>query len=537
VPEEPTPNHAKLLEAVAAVGVESDLAAVLRRIVAAAVELVDARYGALGVLAPDGERLDKLVYVGMDRQTVDAIGELPAFCGVLGLAIDEPIRLADVAAHPKAYGFPRNHPRMRSFLGVPIRIKDTVFGNLYLTEKRDGEFSAEDERVAHALATMAGIAVENARLYQQSRLRETWLRAASEVTRLLLSGAEEAEVFTRIAEHVRQLSNAADAGVLLPMPHGSIRLVAAVGESMGPAIGLDVDPDKSLTGQVFRDGVARNLSDADVVDYQRDKPWLPTIGPTLMVPLSAAGHTRGVLAASRQRGDGPFTDQELDTVRGFAEQAELACELAERRRDSEVLSLFADRDRIARNLHDLVIQRLFATGMELEGAATVLGVNPADARRRVQRAVTELDMTIKEIRTTVFALQQPVERTWSVRAKVLEVIDAAATALGFAPSVQFDGPVDTIVGEHAAEQLLAVLREALSNVARHAHATSVSVRVSVRGRLILQVADDGIGMDEASDRRSGLANMAARAEQLGGALIISDRQPGTVLRWAVPFES
>ncbi|HEY3002228.1 MAG TPA: GAF domain-containing protein [Kribbellaceae bacterium] len=538
MPDQQTLSHARLLDAVAAVGADLDLRPVLRRIVSAAIDLIDARYGAVGVLAEDGTGLDELVYVGMDQATADAIGKPPTLCGLLGLLMDEPIRLADVTTHPRAVGFPPVHPPMRSLLGVPIRVRDTVFGILYLTDKRSGnEFTADDERVALALATTAGIAVENARLFEQSRYREELLLAASEVTRLLLSGAEDSEVFTRIAQHVRELTHATDAGVMLPADDGTLRVMAGVGETMGSSIGLVLHPEKTLTGQVFRDGIALNLSDTEVTDYQADKPELPTVGAALLAPLSAAGHTRGVLTASRPRGEPSFAGQDLDTLRSFAEQAELACELGERRRDSEALSLFADRDRIARNLHDLVIQRLFATGMALQGAANLIDVDPANARRAIGRAVGDLDATIKEIRTTVFALQQPVDRSLSLRAKILDVVDAATATLGFAPSLQFDGLVDTTVGEPAAEQLLAVLREALSNVARHAHATSVSILVSARDRLVLQISDDGIGMADASERRSGLDNMAARADQLGGELTIGAGQPGTVLRWAAPAAS
>jgi two-component system, NarL family, sensor histidine kinase DevS len=539
VSQQPTPHQAALLDAVAAVGDERDLTSALRRIVSAAVDLVGARYGALGVVAPDGHGLCELVHVGMDEATAESIGALPTLRGVLGVVLDEPIRLPDVTAHPRATGFPSNHPPMTSFLGVPIRIRDTMFGNLYLTEKRSGgEFTAEDERVVRALATSAGIVMENTRLYERSRQRERWLRAASEVTRLLLAGAEGAEVFTRIAEHVRQLTDATDAAVLLPTPHGMLQVVAGVGDASSTAIGMDIDPATSLSGTVFRGGAALMLTDVEMIAYQRDKPEQPAVGPTLVVPLSAAGHTRGVLTASRRRGDAPFTEEALDTMRAFAEQAELACELAERRRDSEALSLFADRDRIARNLHDLVIQRLFATGMVLEGAASLVGVDPADARGRIQRAVGDLDTTIKEIRTTVFALQTPDDLPLSVRARILEVIDGTTMTLGFPPSVRFEGPVDTVVGEHIAEQLLAVLREALSNVVRHAAATAVEVTVSARDRLVMQVRDNGAGMPAtpaAAGRRGGLANMASRATQLGGELSVEDAQPGTVLCWTVPL--
>lgn len=540
---QPTPNPATPHEAVAAVGDEPDLTPMLRWIVSAAVNLVGARYGALGVVAQDGHGLSEVVHVGMDQSTAEAIGALPTLRGVLGMVVDEPIRLPDVTAHSRAFGFPPNHPPMRSFLGVPIRVGDTVFGNLYFSEKETGgEFTAEDERVVRVLAASVGIVMENVRLYQQSQQRERRLRAASELTRLLLAGAEGAEVFTMIAEHVRQLSHATDAAVLLPTSHGTLRVIAGVGDASATAIGMDVDPDSSLSGTVMRGGAARILTEVEVAASQRHKPnqpavgpTLPAVGPMLLVPLRAAGHTRGVLTASRRPGDDPFTEQALDTVLAFAEQSELACELAERRRDSEVLSLFADRERIARNLHDLVIQRLFATGMALEGVANLVGVDPADARIRIQHAVNDLDQTIKEIRTTVFALQTPGDLPLSVRARILEVIDGTAVTLGFPPSVQFDGPVDTLVGEHLAEHLLAVLQEALSNVARHAAATAVDIRVSTRDRLVLQVRDNGAGMPAAGGRRSGLGNLAARAALLGGELSIADGLPGTVLRWTVPL--
>jgi signal transduction histidine kinase len=533
VPEQSESQNSRLLDAVVAIGAELDLAVVLRRIVAAAVDLVDAQYGALDVVAEDGLRLDDLVQVGSDDPTVVPIDSWPSFRGVFGPLIDRPLRLADVATHPRAYGVPLGHPPMRSFLGVPIRIRDTVFGNLYLTEKKTAaEFTDEDERLAYALATAAGVAVQNARLYEASRQREKWLIAASEVTRMLLSGADEAEVFTAIAGHVRELTSATDAAVVLPTQDGRLRVVAAAGEIATSAIGLYLDPQHSVIRKVFRDGAAVNMTEAEVVEEQRDRPEQPVVGPTLLVPLSAGEHTRGVLGASRRRGDEPFPANVMPAVQAFAEQAELACELAERRRDSEALSLFADRDRIARNLHDLVIQRLFATGMALEGAANLVGVNPDDARNRIQRAVGDLDATIKEIRTTVFALQQPADRSSSLRARIIEVVDAAAAPIGFAPSVRFDGPIDTLVDEHIGEQLLAVLREALSNVARHAHASAVRVEVSARERLVLQVCDNGVGMTT-TGRRSGLANMASRAEQLGGELTIGDGQPGTMLRWSV----
>jgi signal transduction histidine kinase len=525
----------RLLDAVLAVGAELELNAVLHRIVSAAVDLVDARYGALAVLAAGGERVDELVQVGMDEPTVAAIGVLPTFCGVLGVAVEESIRLPDITAHPRFTGFPRDHPGMRSFLGVPVRVRDTVFGNLYLADKQTAdEFTAEDETEVHALAAAAGIAMRNARLYEQSRRRQVWLEAASRVTQLLLSGAEESEVFTAIAEHVRRLTGTPDACVLLPSGGGKLRIVAGVGPMASEAIGFTVDENNSLVGQAYRSGRALNLTEAEVDAGQRINPGLPKIGPSLLVPFGGAGDVRGVLTASRSPGASPFPADDVPAVQAFAEQAELAYELAQHRRDSELLSLFAERDRIARNLHDQVIQRLFATGMALESAASLAEIDPGNAASKILQAVSEIDATIKQLRTTVYALQDPIEATASLRAKVIDIVDAASADLGFAPAVRFDGLINTAVDTAAAKKLLAVLREALSNVAKHAGATDVGISVSAGSQLRLTLEDNGAGPHDAA-RRSGLANLAVRTEQLGGRLVVDAADPGTRLIWSVPL--
>ncbi|HEY0641618.1 MAG TPA: GAF domain-containing protein [Pseudonocardiaceae bacterium] len=539
-PDERDVNQ-RLLDAVMAIGAELELDVVLRRIVEAAMDLVDANYGALGVLAQDRVGLDRLVHVGMDQRTVDAIGAQPTFCGVLGLLVDEPLRTADIATHPRSYGFPLGHPRMRSFLGVPIRVRESVFGNLYLTEKATGgEFTEADEAVATALAAAAGAAVQKARLYEQSRRRGAWLQAGSDVTRLLLSGAEEAEVLTAVAAHVRELSDATDTAVLVPAGDGRLRVAAATGPVATTMLGRTLGPPAHAEF-VFRAAEPLNLSETQVSAGRLADPAQPEVGPTLLVPIGLPDGVRGVLAAARPPGSEAFSREIVPAVQGFAEQAELAYELAERRRDSEALSLFADRDRIARNLHDLVIQRLFATGMALEGAANLVSVNPGEATGRIRRAVTDLDTTIKEIRTTVFALQHPADVVPSLRMRVIEAVDAAADTLGLGPSVRFEGLVDTTVADEVADHLVAVLREALSNVARHAEATAVGVSVAVAAgeagqarEVILRVSDNGVGVGLPA-RRGGLANMTARAEGLGGHCTVEDGAPGTVICWAVPL--
>lgn len=525
----------RLLDAVLAVGAELELSAVLHRIVSAAVDLVDARYGALAVLAADGKRVDELVHVGLDEPTVAAIGALPTLCGVLGVVVEEPVRLPDITAHPRFTGFPPAHPRMRSFLGVPVRVRDAVFGNLYLTDKRTADdFTAEDETMVHALAAAAGIAVQNARLYEQSRRRQVWLEAASRITQLLLSGVEESEVFTAIAEHVRRLTGTPDASVLLPSAGGKLRIVAGVGPMASEVIGFTVDENGSLAGLAYRSGRSLNLTEAEVDAGREANPGLPKMGPSLLVPFGGAGDVRGVITASRPPGAPPFPADDLPAVEAFAEQAELAYELAQHRRDSELLSLFAERDRIASNLHDQVIQRLFATGMALEGAASLAQVDPGNAVSKIRQAVSEIDATIKQLRTTVYALQNPTEATASLRAKVIDIVDGAGADLGFAPAVRFEGMINTAVDTAAAKQLLAVLREALSNVAKHAAATEVGISVSAGSQLRLTIEDNGAGPDDAA-RRSRLANLAVRAEQLGGQLEVAAADPGTRLIWSVPL--
>jgi signal transduction histidine kinase len=365
----------RLLDAVLTVGSDLDLPAMPQRIVQAAVDLVDARYGALGVLDDTRERLAQFITVGIDDETRAAIGHLPEGHGILGLLIVDakPLRLPDLREHPDSYGFPPRHPPMRSFLGVPIRVRDEVFGNLYLTDKTSAEvFTDVDEELVVGLAAAAGVAIENARLH--SRIQD--------------------------------------------------------------------------------------------------------------------------------------------------------------------LALLEDRERIARDLHDSVIQRLFAIGLSLQGAAGLIRTDPATAAGRVEGAVDDLDLTVKQIRSAIFGLDPLTPGGGSgVRSQVLELVRESGAALGFEPTVLFDGPVDSSTTDGLAADLLATLREALSNVARHARAGRVDVTVAVEATgVLLRVADDGVG-PPARDRRRGhgLDNMAARATRRGGSFDIGPATPkGTVVEWRVP---
>jgi signal transduction histidine kinase len=524
-----------LLEAVVSIESDLDLETVLRRITEAATTLVDARYGALGVLGDEG-RLAQFVTVGITPDEVTRIGRWPTgHDGVLGLLIKEPspLRLPDISDHPESSGFPENHPPMRRFLGVPIRVRDEIFGNLYLTDKAGGEeFDEDDESVVAALATAAGVAIENARLYQEARLRERWLEASAQVSTSLLSGTDPANVLALVARRAQEICDAASASVSLIRGDRFV-IEVAEGEHAGVLRGQSVAIDDTTVGPVFREGHTLVLEDASRAAWPFTEPRTVHLGPALIVPLGIGESARGVLSVANLPGGPAFTEPVRRLLEAFAAQAAVALELADRRRDAERLVVLEDRDRIAKDLHDTVIQRLFATAMTLMSA--VKFAEKPDVAARVQRAVDDLDETIRQIRSTIFALQAAPGDERSLRVRILATTDAAVESLGFTPAVRMEGLLDTLVSDEIADHLIAVLGEALSNVARHAHAGWVRVSVDLGEQLVLIVEDNGVGIAPGG-RRSGLRNMAERARGLGGSFEIGDREDGgTVLGWQVPY--
>ncbi|MFF7144501.1 MULTISPECIES: GAF domain-containing sensor histidine kinase [Streptomyces] len=530
-----------LLEAVLSVGRELDLPQVLRSIVEAAVVLVDAEYGALGVIGDD-RMLAQFLTVGIDDEERGRIGALPSGHGILGELIrhPEPLRLTELSEHPASYGFPAHHPPMHSFLGVPIRVRDRVFGNLYLTEKRGAEeFDPEDEAVLSTLAVAAGVAIENARLYEETRLRERWLRASSQVTSALLSGAPSPEVLELIVEQARGIVSA-DVGMIAERVSGeeALRPLFAVGLEAERRSGLVMSGQDGFVEAVL--SAAEPLTSPDIRQDPRIEPdsvlWAG-LGPVVGVPLVASGKSIGALVLGRTAGRTPFTETDAGPLLGFAGQAALALELAERRRDAEQIALLQDRDRIARDLHDLAIQRLFAAGMTLQ--STQRFVDHPEASERLMRTVDDLDETIKIIRSTIFGLRTHgggAKERAGLRRRVSEAVDAAAPTLGFAPALRIEGLVDTDVPGEVADHVIAVLGEALSNAARHSGARSVDVHLRLaEGELTLTVTDDGGGVP-GNAARSGLRNLEERAASLGGTLTLGERPEGggTRLVWRVP---
>ncbi|WBB62932.1 GAF domain-containing protein [Streptomyces sp. WMMC500] len=530
-----------LLEAVLTVGRELDLRQVLRRIVEAAVVLVDAEYGALGVIEP-GERLAQFIPVGISVEEYEQIGPLPQGHGVLGELIRHPeaLRIHQLQDHPSSYGFPANHPPMHSFLGVPIRVRDEVFGNLYLTEKRGAkEFDGEDEAVLSTLAVAAGVAIENARLYEEARRRQRWIEASAEVTNTLLSGAQEQEVLGLMLDRARSILRADLGTVSLPAEGADeLRIVLAQGTAADGLEGRTLPMKGTLSGAAFT-RVELAISDDMAGDERVRASVLPVsgIGPAVAVPLGTSDGLRGVLLVGREPGGERFGPEETDALVGFAGQAAVAMELAQRRRDAEQLALFEDRDRIARDLHDLAIQRLFATGMTLQSALRF--VTHEEGTERLLRAVDDLDETIKIIRTTIFGLRRH-ERgatAQGLRLRVLSQVKDSVATLGFTPALRTEGLLDTDVPAPVADHLVAVLGEALSNAARHAGASSVDITVIAgQGLVALTVTDDGRGLPPGG-RRSGLANIAERARELGGELTLDPPAGGgTRLVWRVPLD-
>lgn len=528
----------RLLDANRVIVGELSLPGVLRRIVEAAREIADARYAALGMIGADG-LLEQFVHTGMDTETVTAIGELPRGRGVLGALIQhpEPIRLQRIADDPRSSGFPPGHPPMTSFLGVPIRSRDAAYGNLYLTNRRDGgEFTVEDEELVLALAATAGIAIENARLYEESRRRQEWLRASGEISRhLLAANGSEVEVLQRIVDSVKWLAAADVVTLVLPTAERlQLEVAVATGYGERELVGLRYAVGDSIAWEAMQEGHGVRLSGVDQQPgiYLHLRPVVP-VGEVMVLPLKGEQSPRGAIVVGRLAEHHPFSEADLEMGETFASQAALALELADARADQQRVTVLEDRDRIARDLHDHVIQRLFAAGLTVQSTAVTIA--DSTARKCLTRMVDDLDDTIRHIRTTIFALTESTPR--SLRAMVHSLLEEIDPQLGLRPETKLEGPVDTLVNDSIIGDVEAVLREALTNIIKHAGASRVEIRIDARpNQLTVIVTDDGVGLGP-SRRRSGLGNLRRRAEQRGGQLTL-DQPPeggGLRLQWAIPL--
>ena len=543
-----------LLAANQAIVEHLDLPVVLQRIIDVAVDLVGAEYGALGVIGAHGG-LEQLIYVGMSARDEEIIGHLPKGYGVLGALIDDPrpIRLRKLTTDPRSVGFPAHHPPMDSFLGVPVRVRDEVFGNLYLTNSSSGAFSFDDEELVTALAATAGIAIDNARLYSETRRRQAWAAASAEITAAMLS-ASRRDALEILATRVRLIADACRAYVLRPTNDpahysvdtasgwhaeeldGSVVPVAGsvfetVIEGRQPRLlsgdgpgGLSGDGHAGLSGD-GHDGLS-----GDGHAGEGDS----ALGPTMVLPLVTSARLLGILVIERAHGAVDFSRADLEMAADFAGQASVAMELARATEDEQRMVLLEDRSRIARDLHDHVIQQLFGTGLELQSVLGAIG--PGVEADRIEGAITSLDIAIAQIRTAVFALSSSRAAGRDLaRHRIIDVVSAVSSGFPRTPRVEFGGPVDLVITDDLADDVTAVARELLANTAKHANADNVSVKVVVQdGLIIVEVSDDGVGVSCPPDRQSGLANLARRAELRGGVFRIGSGQGTTLAHWSVP---
>ena len=505
-----------LLDAVLAVSSNLDLAEVLHRIVVVACELVDATYGALGVLGPGGEDLVEFVTHGLTDGQREAIGPLPRGHGLLGLIIKspEPQRVRSIGEHPASHGFPAHHPPMTSFLGAPVRIRDQVFGNLYLTDKRSApEFSEDDEAILGALAAAAGVAIDNARLYDSVRVQQLWGEVIGNATQSLLAGRDQFEVLAEVVPEIRELTGAASC--LIALSHDSELVLAATTRT--------AEEDDAWQGSAaVRDGQMR----AALLEPPR-LVSLDVRGTRALVPLALGTTPLGILAVDWDEGE---QSGHLPMLADFGRSLAVSLGASSARTERARSELFEDRERIARDMHDNVIQRLFATGMSLQSAAPM---SDPQVRAKLDTAVDELDAAIKDIRHAIFALHR-VPGARPLSAEIATVCGDSAVTLGFSPELRLSGRTADIP-ESVSADLLAVVREALSNVARHAAATSVHVSVEVGDDVSVLVTDDGRGLP-ADVVRSGLANLARRAERRGGSFALDPGAgSGSTLTWRVPL--
>jgi signal transduction histidine kinase len=525
-----------LLDAFLSVSTGLDLPSTLRRIVESACDLVDAQYGALGVLRHGGDGLSAFIHVGVDEETATRMGHLPEGKGVLGQLITEPypLRIADLGSHPSSVGFPPHHPPMKSFLGVPVLVRGEVFGNLYMTEKRHGEFTAEDEAVLTALAGAAGIAIDNAHLYEESEVRRRWLAAIADVRALLLEAPTAEAAMSLIVERIARLTEA-DAAWLLtgPEPETGVYTVAAQSGDELPDLTTELlTAAESPVLQAVEQAGAMITLDLSTVAYDSRTPHVDW-GPCLAVPLSGTHIDRYVIITTRRAGAPPFDPTMAPLVTAFADQATAALDMAARQRLARQLDVYEDRDRIARDLHDHVIQRVFASGLALQ--SVLPRVTDPVVRERIATVVGQLDDTVRDIRTTIFDLHSSdgADSGDSLRRRLLDIVTETAGALE--PTVRMSGAVDSLITGELAADVEAVVREGVSNAARHSGGSHVTVTLDVSDRVVLDIVDDGRGIDlEAA--RSGLRNLQRRAQRRGGDASVEPRHDGgTRLRWSAPL--
>lgn len=483
-----------LVDAVLAVGAGLDLESTLSRLVATVVELVaGAQYGVLSLVDERGDEIRQV------RHPVDA----------------------------------RSGP---DDLVVPVVVGHSVFGNLHVGGG-DADRTSEDENVLRALAVAAGVAIENVHRYEDSLRKQRWAEATSDVITQLLAGTDPGDALQAVADRTLELSSADYTLIAVPEDARldkddvtALTIGVSAGFAGASLAGLRIPVRGSIAGAAFVDQVPRSVP---VLDFDPQLGVDVRLGPALILPLRAGDRVLGVLVAVRRAGAPVFDTQELPVIASFADQAALALQLASNQWHLRELDVLADRDRIARDLHDHVIQRLFGVGLALQG--TYRRVSSAEVARRISESIDQLHEIVNEIRTAIFDLHADTEGVPRLRQRLHGAITELTADGGPHTTVRLAGPLD-LVPSDLAEHAEAVVREAVSNAVRHASAANLVVVVSVRDDLVIEVTDDGAGLPK-STVYSGLGNLLRRAERFGGTFSIEPADPhGTRLRWSAPLQ-
>jgi signal transduction histidine kinase len=526
-----------LVAAIQSVGDQLALPPLYRCIAETARELVDAEHVALGVLSTAGAATQLVQLDAEDDSAMTMLAEVEELEGLSALAT----RLTPgVVSRFSSQELPFALPGLwgDGLLAVPVHYRRQVLAVLLMSHLVPGGTRPEDEHALLSLATTAGIAIENARLYEEARRRQEWGREASAISNRILATAGEHSAANTITQAVRRLADADLAVWWQPAAEDpeALEVVAAYGPGSDELhdhgnFALDTFQATTSGGLVAALGTAGSEPESRVAEVLRNGE----IETLLLLPMGGDHGMRGWLMCGRRRDKHSFSDLDLDIADTFIGQMSVALDLAAARTLLERMHLLEDRERIARDLHDHVIQSLYAAGLKVKTAGSI--ATPAVREGRLSEVVHEIDDSIRQLRASIFQLNGPTAApARTVRGAVLEVVRQITPALGFQPDVSFEGPLDATVGSLLRAEIVAVLREAGTNVGRHAHATRMSVELATDGRTFcLKVVDDGVGIGVAT-RRSGLSNLRLRAEILGGDLALE--QPtdgGTALRWSVPL--
>lgn len=513
-----------LLRANAVLGSDLSLPSLLGSLVEEACDLLQARYAAIVVMGAN-DRMEQLVQVGMPAALLSRVQGRPSWREISELLTPD---LLEGEEQPETrYGSATlDGPVATGSLDLPVRMGKKVYGRLYLRKRAGAVFTDEDEQIVTALAATAGVALANGGLFDESEQRHRWLTAASGLANDLLSSEADSPLET-VCEYAMGAARADFATLTLPDQTYGAGVASAAhmlpDETLSHFVELRRDADLTLrTGQAML-----------VNNYGDDKALLEAdvrVGSVMVVPLVAGSQAEGALLLGRIAGGPEFTDADLTMAGAFGTQAAVALAFNAARRTELRVARLEDRDRIAMDLHDHVIQELFAVGMGLENLANALPDPEQSAR--VMGYISSLNSTISTIRTRIFQLQPDRHDPGGLQTQLLELAHAHTEQLGYAPQLHFAGSIDSAVEADLADDVLAVTREALSNCARHAHATAVTVLITNRdGQLTLTIIDNGVGIGETT-RSSGLSHMRRRAERHGGTLTLTTPEiGGTRLGW------